>query len=281
MTYSIIALDEETGAFGGATATGTPVVGGFVLHAMEGVGVVATQGLYTSPLYGRRALDRAARGRRTAREIVASLVAEDDGRVARQVAVMTAGGDCGVYTGADNLPECCTELRPGVCVVANWVGSADVGARIADAFEAARGPVAERLLAALAAGAAAGGDARGDRSAALVVADPNAPPVDLRADDEPDPIAKLRRTWAATREPAFQAFLAGVPVLNDPYRRGAQAGLISGSGAPTLPRPPRARSRSRPGAGSRPSARASRASPPRRRRPAARRARGPRRAPRA
>jgi len=220
VTYSIIALDEETGAFGGATATGTPVVGGFVLHAMEGVGVVATQGLYTSPLYGRRALDRAARGRRTAREIVASLVAEDDGRVARQVAVMTAGGDCGVYTGADNLPECCTELRPGVCVVANWVGSADVGARIADAFEAARGPVAERLLAALAAGAAAGGDARGDRSAALVVADPNAPPVDLRADDEPDPIAKLRRTWAATREPAFQAFLAGVPVLNDPYRRG-------------------------------------------------------------
>lgn len=219
MTYSIIAFDEETGAFGGATASGTPVVGGFVLHAQEGVGVVATQGLYTNPLYGRFAFERAAPGR-TAREIVESLVAQDEGRAARQVAVLTRAGQGAAHTGADNLRECCEEVRPGVCVVANWVASPDLGARIADAFAAARGTLAERLLAALAAGAETGGDARGDRSAALLVASPDAPPLDLRADDEPDAIAKLRRTYAATREPAFQAFLAGVPVPSDPSRRG-------------------------------------------------------------
>lgn len=219
MTYSILARDPDSGALGCATATGTPVVGGFVLHAAAGVGVVATQGLYTSPLYGPQALTRLAAGE-DPETVVAALTQADAGRDARQLAVMDAAGRAAAFTGADNLDERCVTVEADLCVAANWVARADLAARVAEAFRGAEGPLVLRLLAALEAGAAAGGDARGNRSAALRIVDPAAPPVDLRADDDPDPIARLRAVHAATQEPAFQRFLAGVPTLADPWRRG-------------------------------------------------------------
>lgn len=220
MTYSILARDPSTGALGCATATGTPVVGGFVLHAATGVGVVATQGLSTSTLYGPQALARLAAGE-DPEAVVAALTQADAGRDARQLAVMDASGRADTFTGADNLDECCVVAEPGLCVAANWVATADLAERVADAYRRAEGPLVLRLLAALEAGAAAGGDARGNRSAALRIVDPAAPAVDLRADDDaPDPVARLRAIHRATQEPGFQRFLAGVPTLADPWRRG-------------------------------------------------------------
>ncbi|MGJ3262204.1 MAG: DUF1028 domain-containing protein [Salinarimonas sp.] len=218
MTYAILARDPQTGDLGGAVATGTPVVGGFVLHAEPAVGIVATQGLSTSTLWGASALRRLVLGE-TPREVVAGLVADDEGREARQLAVLDVHGACAAFTGTDNLPARGTHEEPGLVVAANWVAGTDLTARVAAAFHAARGDFAERLIAALAAGAAAGGDVRGDRSAALRIVSVERPPVDLRADDDSDPIARLRRIHAATLEPAFQRFLGNIPTLLEPEKR--------------------------------------------------------------
>ncbi|WP_372423006.1 DUF1028 domain-containing protein [Salinarimonas chemoclinalis] len=222
MTYAILARDPQTGDLGGAVATGTPVVGGFVLHAEPALGIVATQGLSTSTLWGASALRRLVLGE-TPREVVEGLVAMDEGREARQLAVLDVHGATAAFTGADNLLARGTHEEPGLVVAANWVAGAELPGRVAAGFHAARGDFAERLIAALAAGAAAGGDVRGDRSAALRIVSAERPPVDLRADDDADPIERLRTILAATREPAFQRFLASVPTLLEPEKRAPEA----------------------------------------------------------
>ncbi|WP_188909396.1 DUF1028 domain-containing protein [Salinarimonas ramus] len=218
MTYSILARDPATGDLGGAVATGTPVVGGFVLHAEPDLGMVATQGLSTSTLWGGAALRALARGE-TPEDVVARLAHEDAGSAARQLAVLDREGRVAHFTGADNLAARCALAEPGLVVVANWVATVDLAERVADAYRRATGDLAERLLAALAEGAVAGGDARGDRSAALRIVSRTRPPVDLRADDDADPIARLRTIRAATLEPDFQRFLSGIPTLAEPEKR--------------------------------------------------------------
>lgn len=218
MTYSILAVDEATGSVGGATVSATPSVGGFVLHAAARAGVVATQGTSTSVLYGEHGLRRILQGE-TPEEVIAAITKNDLGRDARQVALMDPQGHAASFTGADNEGECCTFVEQGLCVVANRVASPDLAERMAQAFRKAQGALADRLIAALAAGAEAGGDRNRDRSAALRIVSLSAPPIDLRADDDADPVARLRDLWKAWQEPDFTRFRETIPTHDDPHRR--------------------------------------------------------------
>jgi uncharacterized Ntn-hydrolase superfamily protein len=219
MTFSIVARDPLTGAFGAAVATGTPVVGALVLHLAADIGAVATQGLSTNPFYGIHGLRLMADGL-TAEEACRKLTAEDGGRQSRQLVAIDRNGKTAGWTGELNIEATRLILADDVALAANWVASGDVVSAAKAAFESSGAPTfAGKLIGALSAGERAGGDSRGLRSAAVRVACRDHPPIDLRADFDPQPILQLAEIHRATLEPDFQAFLSRVPTLADPKRQ--------------------------------------------------------------
>ena len=200
-TYSIAACDLEAAQWGVATQSKFLAVGSIVPWAEPGVGAVATQA-YANPRYGPEGLALLREGR-TAEEVVEHLTAADDGREHRQLGVVDARGGSATFTGA----ECFDWAggRTGPCFAAQ--GNILVGAETVDAlaatFAATAGrPLAERLLDCLAAAQAAGGDRRGQQSAAVLVVERDGGyagltdlVVDLRVDDHPEPIAELARLY--------------------------------------------------------------------------------------
>jgi len=219
MTFSIVARDSLTAAFGAAVATGTPVVGGLVLHLAADAGAIATQGWSTNPFYGIRGL-RLLEAGLSAEEARQKLTAEDDGRESRQLVIIDRNGQTAGWTGADNVEATHAILAKDVALAANWVASQEVVVAAKAAFENSDAPTfAGRLIDALTAGERAGGDSRGLRSAAVRVVCRDHPPVDLRADFDPRPILRLAEIHRATLDPDFQAFLARVPTVANPMRR--------------------------------------------------------------
>jgi uncharacterized Ntn-hydrolase superfamily protein len=219
MTFSIVARDPRTGAFGAATATGTPVVGALVLHLASDVGAIATQGFSTNSLYGVNGL-RLLEANSDAAETRVRLTEEDDGRDSRQLIIVDRNGQTSGWTGADNVEVKHLILGQDVALAANWVASKEVIFAAKEAFERSLSPTfAEKLIDALAAGERAGGDSRGQRSAAVKVVSRDHPPIDLRADCDQNPIAKLAEIHRATLDPEFQAFLARVPTVAQRMRR--------------------------------------------------------------
>ena len=160
-----------------------------------GVGAVATQSI-AEPAYGPRALDSLAAGAR-ARDALDELVADDELARFRQVAVVDAHGNAAAYTGEGCIAHAGHQEGHEFSAQANMMASPEVWPAMAHAFEAAAGSLARRLLAALHAAEARGGDARGRQSCALVVAPAQGEPwqrtVDLRVDDHPEPLAELDR----------------------------------------------------------------------------------------
>lgn len=217
MTLSILAHEPDTGAIGGAATTGNLCVGAWVLRGDRRAGMTASQGTAPSVLWGEEAL-AAMKAGASAEEAVGSTVKADAGAPARQLAALDRGGGTGAYDGADNHAWCGHLALPGLIVAGNWLHSAAVVQAAADGFTATQGPLAEKLLAALRAGAEAGGDARGLMSAALQVHSPGAAPLDLRVDDSPEPLASLSALYQRTRMPAYGAWLATVPTLEEPQR---------------------------------------------------------------
>jgi len=144
--------------------------------------------------------------------VVAALLAADAGRGHRQIHVLDAAGRMATHTGEDCVDWCGSVRGVDVSVAGNMLAGPDVVGRTLEAFEGASGSMAERLLTALEAGEAAGGDRRGKQSAALKIcsSDPY-PDLDIRADDHPDPIAELRRLHAVSQErfAVFRRLLAG------------------------------------------------------------------------
>lgn len=195
MTYSIVAHDPETGALGVAVQSHWFSVGPIVPWARPGVGAVATQA-NAEVSYGPRALELLAAGA-SAQEALAKLLAEDPAAPSRQVAVMDARGQAAAHTGTDCIPCAGHVVGEGVSCQANIMVSEQVWPAMREAFEAARGPLAVRLLDVLDAAQAAGGDARGQQSAAVLVVGPEGEPwqsiVSLRVEDHPHPLAELRR----------------------------------------------------------------------------------------
>jgi uncharacterized Ntn-hydrolase superfamily protein len=210
MTWSILARDPATGALGAAVATRFFAVGALAIHVEGGVGALATQALI-NPMYAVHGMPRLRAGE-APDSVVAALLAADAGRAHRQIHILDAGGRIAAHTGEACVSWCGSVRGLDVSVAGNMLAGPAVVARTLEAFGAARGSLAEHLLAALEAGEAAGGDKRGKQSAALKIAtrDPY-PDLDIRADDHPDPIAELRRLYGGSRErfSVFRRFLAG------------------------------------------------------------------------
>lgn len=197
-TFSIVALDPETGDLGVATQSKFLAVGAVVPWARAGVGAVATQS-WANTAYGPEGLRLMAAGW-TAEEALNYLIATDHNPAQRQVLLVDAYGRAAAYTGEGCYEWAGHIVGDGYACGGNILVNEDTVRAMAETFETAEGPLAERLVAALAAGQAAGGDSRGRQSAALLVVRTcggydgrNDRYIDLRVDDHPDPIPELER----------------------------------------------------------------------------------------
>lgn len=197
-TYSIVARDAATSQLGVAVQSHWFSVGSIVSWAEAGVGAVATQS-FVDPAYGKLGLDLMRTGK-SAPDALRSLVAGDEGRDVRQVAMIDATGRVEAHTGSKCIDAAGHHVGKDYSVQANMMSNERVWPAMSRAFESAKGDLAERMLAALEAAEAAGGDIRGRQSAALIVV--NAKPTgrpwadrvfDLRIDDHPEPLKELRR----------------------------------------------------------------------------------------
>jgi len=210
MTWSIIAKDEATGAKGIAVATRAFAVGSIVPYVDSDHGAVATQAL-ANLTYGPRGL-RLLREGLPAAEVVRVLVASDGGASQRQVHVMDAAGRFAAHTGADCIDWCGHAVHDGFSVAGNMLAGPEVIAETVRAFaEGANLPFPRRLITAMRAGEAAGGDKRGKQSAALLIhTTEDYPYLSLRVDDHAEPLAELERLEKVSRERAihFNALLA-------------------------------------------------------------------------
>jgi uncharacterized Ntn-hydrolase superfamily protein len=200
-TYSIVACDVERREWGVAVQSKFLAVGAAVPFAAAEVGAVATQAL-ANVSYGPDGLALLAHGR-GAEEVVAELVAQDDGRDHRQLGVVDVAGQSASYTGAACLDWAGGLSGEGFAAQGNILVSGDTVAALAATYEATRSdPLASRLVACLRAAQAAGGDRRGQQSAALLVVRAKGGYggmsdrlVDLRVDDHPTPVAELDRLF--------------------------------------------------------------------------------------
>ena len=215
MTWSIIARDKATGCFGIAVATRFLAAGARVPFIAARIGAVATQAL-VNPFYGTNGLKLLREGR-SAAEVVALLVAADAGRDQRQVHVMDASGHIAAHTGAACV-DWAGHIHDGDSSVAgNMLAGPQVLERTAAAYRAREGESFPcRLIAAMQAGEAAGGDKRGKQSAALLIyGEEDWSDLDLRVDDHPDPLTELARIERLSRE-HWMVFRRFMPSHHDP-----------------------------------------------------------------
>jgi len=210
MTWSILVRDATTGALGAAVATRFFAVGALAIHVEGDTAALATQALI-NPMYALHGMARLRAGD-APDAVIDGLLAGDAGRGHRQLHVIDARGRIAQYTGQDCVSWCGAVHGTDVSVAGNMLAGAAVVEQTLQAFQRATGTLAERLLSALEAGQAAGGDRRGRQSAALKICtrDPY-PDLDIRTDDHPDPLAELRRLLAVSQEKfaVFRRFLAG------------------------------------------------------------------------
>jgi uncharacterized Ntn-hydrolase superfamily protein len=214
VTWSIVARDAD-GTFGVAVASRFFAVGALCPSARSGVGALSTQAL-VNPGYGPRGLDLLEQGV-TAADALARLVAGDEGREHRQLHLIDRAGQSAGHTGALCVDWCGHRAHDGFSVAGNMLSGPRVLDDTARAYQAhAAAPFAERLLAAMAAGDAAGGDKRGKQAAALLICTTEIYAfLDLRVDDHPDPIAELKRLYKVSLE-RYQPFLACLPSVARP-----------------------------------------------------------------
>jgi uncharacterized Ntn-hydrolase superfamily protein len=197
-TFSLVACDLDAGQWGVAVQSKFLAVGSVVPWAEPQAGAVATQA-YANPRYGPDGLALLRQGL-SAEEVVRRLTEADDGRDERQLGVVDAQGRAATYTGSSCLDWAGGRAGDGYAAQGNILVSEATVDALADTFASTEGTLAERLLAALAAGQAAGGDSRGQQSAALLVVERDGgyaglsdTLVDLRADDHERPIEELAR----------------------------------------------------------------------------------------
>jgi uncharacterized Ntn-hydrolase superfamily protein len=200
MTYSIVGRDPATGELGVAVQSRAFNTGAVVPWGEPGVGVVATQS-YTELSYGPLGLELLRAGK-TPEEALVELVAADDDRDYRQVAMLDTQGRVAVHVGAACIPAAGFTAGDGFSAQANMVASEGVWESMAEAFQRSEGSLAERLLSALDAAEQAGGDWRGRQAGGILVVAAEGKPwereVDVRVDDHPDPLGELRRVFGLT-----------------------------------------------------------------------------------
>jgi uncharacterized Ntn-hydrolase superfamily protein len=215
MTWSIIARDSISGQIGIAVATKFFAVGALVPQIAAGIGAVATQAL-VNPYYGIDGVAMLREGK-SPDAIVAALLAPDDGRESRQLHIIDAQGRVAAYTGKDCVDWCGHVEGDDFSIAGNMLAGAAVLDDTAKAYTTNQKlPFPQRLIAAMRAGEAAGGDKRGKQSAALLIHDSEEwPALDLRVDDHADPLAELERLERVSRE-RWVHFREFVPTRKNP-----------------------------------------------------------------
>jgi uncharacterized Ntn-hydrolase superfamily protein len=200
MTWSIIAKDPASGQIGIAVATRFFAVGARVPHIAARLGGIATQAM-VNPYYGIDGLALLRDGK-PPQEIVQTLIAADPGRESRQLHILAIDGTIAAHTGRDCIDWCGHLAGDGFSIAGNMLAGPQVLDETASAYLAnASLPFPQRLIAALKAGEAAGGDKRGKQSAALRIHDSDDwPALDLRVDDHADPLAELERLESVSRK---------------------------------------------------------------------------------
>jgi len=203
-TFSIVARDSFSGEMGVAVQTHWFAVGTRVSWAEAGVGAIATQS-FTNVSFGPRGLALLKQGL-TAQEVLKQLIESDDGREVRQVGIIDSKGNTASWTGANCIREAGHQSGANFSVQANMMLRNEVWPAMAHTFHETKGPLAERMLAALQAGQASGGDIRGRQSAALIVVQGESTgnswegrQIDLRVDDHENPIKELKRLLLVSR----------------------------------------------------------------------------------
>ena len=233
MTWSILVRDPATGALGAAVATRFFAVGALAIHVEGGVAAFATQALI-NPMYAVHGMARLRAGE-APETVAAALLAEDAGRDHRQLHMIDARSSIAQYTGKNCVVWCGSVRGVDVSVAGNMLAGAAVVERTLAAYHSASGSLAERLLSALEAGQAAGGDKRGRQSAALKICtrDPY-PDLDIRTDDHPDPLGELRRLHAVSQErfAVFRRFLAGTDSPCGVFDRSVIDAAVARDGKP-------------------------------------------------
>ena len=199
-TYSIAACDLEAGQWGVATQSKFLAVGSVVPWAKPQVGAIATQA-YANPRYGPDGLALLREGL-SAEEVVERLTSADEGRDHRQLGIVDREGRSASFTGAECLEWAGGRTGPCYAAQGNILVSAETVDAIAETFESSSGPLVERLMACLDAAQAAGGDRRGQQSAALLVVEQDGgyaklsdTVVELRVEDHERPLEELRRLY--------------------------------------------------------------------------------------
>ncbi|MCZ8259039.1 MAG: DUF1028 domain-containing protein [Beijerinckiaceae bacterium] len=215
MTWSIIAKDPATGQIGIAVSTCAFAVGARVPFIETGTGAIASQA-FVNPFYGLRGM-ALLRACATAQQALDILTAQDEGRGQRQAHIRDRAGRIAAYTGADCVPWCGHLVRDDFSVAGNMLAGPEVIAETARILEArADLPFAKRLIVALQAGEAAGGDKRGKQSAALLIHDDEDYALfDLRVDDHADPLAELARLERVAHE-RYLPYRKVMPRRDDP-----------------------------------------------------------------
>jgi len=229
-TYSIVAVDSATGEIGAAVQSHWFSVGSIVIWAEAGVGAVATQS-FVNTSFGPRGLVLMKEGK-SPREALDILISGDDGRDFRQVALIDARGNTAAHTGATCIPEAGHINNKYYSVQANLMLKNSVWPAMEKAFRESRGPLAERLVAALEAAQAVGGDIRGKQSAALLVVKGESSGkiwedrlIDLRVEDHPEPVKEIKRLLRVYR--AYEHMNAGDVAVE----KGDESGALREYGA--------------------------------------------------
>ncbi len=211
-TYSIVAMDPETGQMGVAVQSHWFSVGSIVAWGEAGVGVVATQS-FVNPSFGPRGLALLKRGK-TANQVVEALIASDEGRDVRQLAVLSEDGSVSAYTGKNCIPDAGHIVGDNYSVQANLMMNDKIWSAMSEAFENAEGSLAQRMITALEAAQNAGGDIRGKQSASILIVKGKSTGkiwedrmIDLRVEDSPEPVKELKRLLKVHR--AYEHMNAG------------------------------------------------------------------------
>ena len=214
-TFSIVGRCARTGQLGAAVATAAPAVGAYCPFARARVGAVSSQS-WCNPYLAYDGLDLMEQGV-SAQAVCDRLLAEDPGREKRQIGYVDANGESNAFTGNECAPWCGHITGPDFAAQGNLLMGGGCVPAMAESFQRTGTlDLAERLIAALEAGQASGGDARGKQSAAVYVVHSEVYPlVDLRADEHRNPIGELRRIYAVAKQVSLP-FMAQMPTRNNP-----------------------------------------------------------------
>ena len=237
-TFSIVARDPKTGRLGVAVQSHWFSVGSVVTWAEPGVGAVATQAMVEIS-YGPLGL-ALMRGGKSASQAMEALLTADDAQALRQVAMIDAGGRIAAHTGARCIADAGHIIGETFSVQANMMATPNVWQAMADAYRQATGSLADRMLDALEAGQGAGGDIRGQQSAALLVVEGTSTGqrwadtvVELRIEDHAEPIHELRRLLTLHR--AYEHMNRGDDLLGaDKVEQALEAYRAAAGMAPQL-----------------------------------------------